>query len=255
MDHPITADSSSRFEAYVEGLVSVIGHADRARPLRDYCVGLMMPGERKSVEPMAAVTAPERTAAQINHSCILSAKGAGRTRRSWPRCGKWSCRRSCAMGRSRPGLSITRVSPTGPAFGRGGTAVLWSTRCGPSGTFQTRLRPCADDSFSPSSKTCRDVRAAPLRSGTRRSTKLYGAVRLGDAFLVEVGPQLHCKPLGIVGNGADVAVEIPHSNVVADATGMIRVLGGRLHNQPRQHHHLNLGVRPFQGATGADDVE
>jgi hypothetical protein len=26
MDHPITADSASRFEAYVEGLVSVIGH-------------------------------------------------------------------------------------------------------------------------------------------------------------------------------------------------------------------------------------
>jgi len=60
MDHPITADSASRFEAYVEGLVSVIGHADRARPLRDYCVGLMMPCERKSVEPMATVTAPGR---------------------------------------------------------------------------------------------------------------------------------------------------------------------------------------------------
>jgi SRSO17 transposase len=36
---------------YVEGLVSVIGHADRAGPLRDYCVGLMLPCERKSVEP------------------------------------------------------------------------------------------------------------------------------------------------------------------------------------------------------------
>ena len=31
--------SASRFAAYVEGLVSVIGHADRADPLRDYCVG------------------------------------------------------------------------------------------------------------------------------------------------------------------------------------------------------------------------
>jgi hypothetical protein len=51
-------------------------------------------------------------------------------------------------------------------------------RCGPSGTFQTPLRPCADGSFSPSSKTCRDVRAAPLRSGPGRSTKLYDAVRL-----------------------------------------------------------------------------
>src|SRR3954454_16202092 len=99
MDHPIAADSASRFEAYVEGLVSVIGHAGRARPLRDYCVGLMMPCERKSVEPMAAVTAPERTAAQHQSRCILSARGAGQTRRSWPRYARWSCRRSCAMGR------------------------------------------------------------------------------------------------------------------------------------------------------------
>jgi SRSO17 transposase len=59
----------SRFSAYVDGLVSVIGHADRAGPLRDYCVGLVMPGERKSVEPMAAVTAPARVAAQ--HQSLL----------------------------------------------------------------------------------------------------------------------------------------------------------------------------------------
>ena len=62
-------DSESRFTGYVEGLVSVLGHADRAGPLRDYCMGLMMPCERKSVEPMAAVTAPERTAAQ--HQSLL----------------------------------------------------------------------------------------------------------------------------------------------------------------------------------------
>src|SRR6202007_693019 len=61
--------SESRFSVFVEGLVSVIGHADRARPLFDYCIGLIMPGERKSVEPMAAVTAPDRTAAQ--HQSLL----------------------------------------------------------------------------------------------------------------------------------------------------------------------------------------
>jgi SRSO17 transposase len=65
-----TSDGSEfRFAAYVEGLVSVIGHADRAGPLRDYCTGLMLPCGRKSVEPMAAVTAPERTAAQ--HQSLL----------------------------------------------------------------------------------------------------------------------------------------------------------------------------------------
>ena len=41
-------DGEARFSAYVEGLTSVIGHADRAKPLRDYCF-LMMPCERKSV--------------------------------------------------------------------------------------------------------------------------------------------------------------------------------------------------------------
>ncbi len=64
-----TDGSESRFAVYVRGLVSVIGHADRAGPLRDYCLGLIMPGEGKSVEPMAAVTAPERSAAQ--HQSLL----------------------------------------------------------------------------------------------------------------------------------------------------------------------------------------
>src|SRR5258706_114443 len=65
----------SRFTRYVEGLVSVIGHADRAVPLHDYCLGLVMPGERKSVEPMAAITAPGRTAAQ--HQSLLHFVGQG----------------------------------------------------------------------------------------------------------------------------------------------------------------------------------
>jgi SRSO17 transposase len=59
----------ARFAAYVDGLSSVIGHARRTRQLRDYCTGLVLPGERKSVEPMAARTAPGRTAAQ--HQSLL----------------------------------------------------------------------------------------------------------------------------------------------------------------------------------------
>src|SRR5271170_5796733 len=61
--------TEARFAAYIDGLVSVIGHADRAGPLQDYCTGLILPAERKSVEPMAALTAPERTAAQ--HQSLL----------------------------------------------------------------------------------------------------------------------------------------------------------------------------------------
>jgi SRSO17 transposase len=61
--------AEARFAAYVEGLSSVLGHAERIGPLRDYCTGLILPGERKSVEPMAAKTAPARTAAQ--HQSLL----------------------------------------------------------------------------------------------------------------------------------------------------------------------------------------
>ncbi len=75
MDRRGRSTSGSRFTAYVEGLVSVIGHADRERPLRDYCMGLLLPCERKSVEPMAAVTAPARVAAQ--HQSLLHFIGEG----------------------------------------------------------------------------------------------------------------------------------------------------------------------------------
>jgi SRSO17 transposase len=69
-----STESELRFSAYVEGLVGAIGHADRAVPLHDYCLGLLLPGERKSVEPMAAVTAPVRVAAQhpSPSSCLSS---------------------------------------------------------------------------------------------------------------------------------------------------------------------------------------
>jgi SRSO17 transposase len=43
-----------RFAAYVEGLAVAAGHEDRQAPLKNYCKGLLLPGERKSIEPMAA---------------------------------------------------------------------------------------------------------------------------------------------------------------------------------------------------------
>jgi SRSO17 transposase len=75
MNPRIREKIEARFAGYVEGLASVIGHADRTGPLRDYCVGLMLPGERKSVEPMAAKTAPARMEAQ--HQSLLHFVGVG----------------------------------------------------------------------------------------------------------------------------------------------------------------------------------
>ena len=56
-------------KAGVEALGVVLGHADRQQPMHDYCLGLLLPIERKSVEPMAAVTAPARVAAK--HQSLL----------------------------------------------------------------------------------------------------------------------------------------------------------------------------------------
>jgi SRSO17 transposase len=60
---------ADRFAAYVGELTKVIGHTDRAGPLRDYCSGLLATEGRRSVEPMAAVTAPARVSAQ--HQSLL----------------------------------------------------------------------------------------------------------------------------------------------------------------------------------------
>ena len=69
MDGASSERSEARFAAYVEALGVVLGHADRQQPMHDYCLGLLMPIERKSVEPMAAVTAPGQVAAK--HQSLL----------------------------------------------------------------------------------------------------------------------------------------------------------------------------------------
>jgi SRSO17 transposase len=53
----------ARFAAYLDAVVAVLGHASRTAAARAYCTGLLLPGERKSIEPMAARLAPERVQA------------------------------------------------------------------------------------------------------------------------------------------------------------------------------------------------
>jgi len=48
-----------RFAAFIEGLATAAGHEDRHAPLKNYCKGLLLPGERKSIEPMAARLDPD----------------------------------------------------------------------------------------------------------------------------------------------------------------------------------------------------
>lgn len=68
--------SESRFAEYVERLSSALGHADRKAPLKAYCTGLILPGERKSIEPMAARVEPARVGAahQSLHHFVAKAE-------------------------------------------------------------------------------------------------------------------------------------------------------------------------------------
>jgi len=49
-----SVESRARFDAYAHLLAKAAGHADRREPLTLYCQGLILPGDRKSIEPMAA---------------------------------------------------------------------------------------------------------------------------------------------------------------------------------------------------------
>src|SRR5213083_3203277 len=68
-------DGDSRFEDYVGQLLRVLGHKDREEPLRAYLTGLCLPGERKSIEPMAARVDPRHVRArhQSMHHLVANA--------------------------------------------------------------------------------------------------------------------------------------------------------------------------------------
>jgi SRSO17 transposase len=69
MNLPIPSETrEARFAAYVDALAEGLGHADRIAPMQAYCTGLLLPGERKSIEPMAARLAPDR--AQAAHQSL-----------------------------------------------------------------------------------------------------------------------------------------------------------------------------------------
>jgi len=68
-------EAAERLEGYFERLCAVVGHKDRHAPLRAYVRGLLLPGERKSVEPMAARIDPRHVRArhQSMHHFVANA--------------------------------------------------------------------------------------------------------------------------------------------------------------------------------------
>src|SRR6187200_1267693 len=71
---PLTGEA--RLEASLDAIVGGLGHASRAASARAYCTGLLLPGERKSVEPMAARLDPGHVQAkhQSLHHVVAEAK-------------------------------------------------------------------------------------------------------------------------------------------------------------------------------------
>jgi SRSO17 transposase len=71
----------SRFEEYGEVITVALAHADRRVPAQWYLRGLLLPGGRKSVEPMAARVHPEnvRSAHQSMHHLVADAEWSDQT--------------------------------------------------------------------------------------------------------------------------------------------------------------------------------
>ena len=65
----------SRFYDYLSRLAARINHMDRHEPLRAYLTGLCLPGDRKSIEPMAARIDPQHVCAlhQSMHHLVANA--------------------------------------------------------------------------------------------------------------------------------------------------------------------------------------
>jgi SRSO17 transposase len=66
----------ARFAAYLEAIMAGLGNVRRAASARAYCTGLLLPGERKSVEPMAARIEPARVQAKHQSLHHVVAKAA-----------------------------------------------------------------------------------------------------------------------------------------------------------------------------------
>jgi SRSO17 transposase len=71
---PLTGEA--RLEAYLDAIVGGLGHARRAASARAYCTGLLLPGERKSIEPIAARLDPRHVQAkhQSLHHVVAQAE-------------------------------------------------------------------------------------------------------------------------------------------------------------------------------------
>ena len=75
--HPCAMER--RFEEYVSELGAVVGNEARRRGLEDYVGGLLLPGGRKSMEPIAERLDPDNVSRRHQQSSTSSPRRAGAT--------------------------------------------------------------------------------------------------------------------------------------------------------------------------------
>jgi DDE superfamily endonuclease len=127
--------AEQRFRAYVERLAPSLSHADRHEPLRGYLTGLMLPGARKCVEPMAALLAPQRVRQthQSLHHLVADAP--------WEDAAVLKAVREYSWRRSRSAARLRRGSSTTPAcLRKGGIRSAWRANIAGSWASRTTAR-------------------------------------------------------------------------------------------------------------------
>jgi hypothetical protein len=101
----------ARFRAYAEKLSTALGHADRVEPFQEYCTGLLLPVERKSVEPMAAQLAPGQVSAKHQSLHHFVAKASWSDEAVMKAVRDYVCQRCRVKGRFWPGSWMTPDFP------------------------------------------------------------------------------------------------------------------------------------------------
>jgi SRSO17 transposase len=169
-----------RFAAYLEAIAAVVGHSRRAAAARAYCTGLLLPGERKSIEPMAARLAPGRVQAkhQSLHHVVAKAE--------------WD---DAALLRAVREQALPAIEQHGPvcywmvddtAFPkqgehsvvwRGSTAASWASRIAARWRSASRWRTAMPACRSPGGSTCPRPGPRIRRGGPRRGCRRRSASR------------------------------------------------------------------------------
>ncbi|QRN43288.1 hypothetical protein GDR29_12510 [Xanthomonas oryzae pv. oryzae] len=112
----------------MDELSAGLGYADRAAGLHGYCRGLMLPLERKSVEPLAAHLDPLRTRAQHQALHHFVAKSDWSDAAVLERVRQYVSSRMELKGEVYWIVDHTGFSQEGQAFGRRGPTILRGDR-------------------------------------------------------------------------------------------------------------------------------